>query len=394
MIHRAQEHARRFVANQPQPEEIACDLSAGLDSRVTWSLLLSVVDDPSLILAKISGETYNREVQTACRLAKMYGTRFSSSVESAPSPDDFLTRCDLLAFFVNGGTPGKRAMKYPTGFVQDPKAYACGAGGEIFRGYYYPYPQLPKLRPPISSSIEAYKILEKRMRLERFPWRDPALAEAVRARLNSTIDELTMFSTNGYDILDLYYLYERFAVWGAAQARQTWKDHRWSPFISPKMVRMAFRMPAPIATETIIHYECLRRFAPKAYWVRVNGELLVLEGGGKGKAFLRKLDGKCQGGFRRLPSVVSWGSDTKKNQDMDHLVHDFLAGPLMEVVRDMLMSNDSFAQRIFGKNGTDQLLREHATRTKNHTEELGFLVAMERWRMMVDGVTRDAVTTV
>ena len=75
---------------------------------------------------------------------------------------------------------------------------------------------------------------------------------------------------------------------------------------------------------------------------------------------------------------------------MDQLVHDFLAGPLMETVRGIVMSDDSFALEIFGRQGVESLLNEHKSRRKNHTEVLGLLVAMERWRAMAQGVARDA----
>ena len=48
MIKTGQANARIFIADKP---EIKCDLSAGLDSRVTWSLLLSVFGEPSQIIA-------------------------------------------------------------------------------------------------------------------------------------------------------------------------------------------------------------------------------------------------------------------------------------------------------------------------------------------------------
>ncbi len=388
MIETLQAHARIFAANQP---EIKCDLSAGLDSRVTWSLLLSVIDEPSRIIATSYGETNNVEVRVACRLAKMYGTRFSSFVESSPSPNDFVAHCDLLAFSMNGGTPGKRAIKYPARFTQNPKTYACGAGGEIFRGDYYPHASYSM--PLNLSPTDALQILQKNTRLDELPWKSPELAEAVLARLNTVVNEFATFSVNGYDILDMFNLYEQFAVWGAAQERQTWKDPRWSPFMSTKMIRMAFMMPVPIAKFATIHHESLRRFTPKAYRVRVNGKQLLFEGGGAIKHLLKKIDNKYQGGLYRLQRAVNLGQLPSKGKDMDQLAQDFLAGPLMEIVRGILMSDESFAIEIFGKYGIESLLNEHESRTKNNTEVLGLLVAMERWRGMVQGVARDAAIT-
>ena len=188
----------------------------------------------------------------------------------------------------------------------------------------------------------------------------------------------------------MFYLYERFAVWGAAQARQTWKDPRWSPFISPQLVRMAYMMPAPIGKYATIHHESLRRFTPRAYWVRANGQLLLLEGGGDIKRLLKKIDNSYQRSLRGIQRAVNFFRTPSKSKNMDQLAQDRLAGPLMETVRAILMSDDSFAMGIFGKHGVELLLNEQESRTKNRTATLGFLVSMERWRAMVQGVARDA----
>ncbi len=385
MLKIGQAHAEIFATNQP--EEFRCDLSAGFDSRVTWSFLLSIIDKSSRIIATSCGEPNNVEVRVGSRLAKMYGTNFSSFVEAPPAPVDFVTHCDLLAFSMNGGTTSRRAMKYSTKFSKNPKTYACGAGGEIFRGFYYPH--APYFMPLKLSPTDALRILRKRTRIDKLPWKFPELSEAIHVRLKTLVDELAAFSNNGYDILDMYYLYERSAVWGAAQERQTWKEPRWSPFNSTKMIKTAFTMPAPIAKFSTIHHEAIRRFTPKAYWVRVNGKLLFLEGEGSIQHWLKKIDQEYQTNLHRIQRILNVGKTRSQNKDMDQLVHDFLAGPLMEPVHDILMAQDSFALNIFGRDGIESFLNEHKSRKKNHTEVLGLLVSMERWRTMIQGVTRD-----
>jgi hypothetical protein len=69
MIEVAQEHARIFVSNR---SEIRCDLSAGFDGRVVWSLLLSVIDNPSRILSVSVGEAHCFDVEVVSRLSKFY----------------------------------------------------------------------------------------------------------------------------------------------------------------------------------------------------------------------------------------------------------------------------------------------------------------------------------
>jgi len=242
------------------------------------------------------------------------------------------------------------------------------------------------------SPTDALQTLRERSHFDRLPWKFPELADAFLARLNSVVDEYAAISSNGYDILDMWYLYERMAVWGAAQSRQTWEHPRWSPFFSPQMVRMAYMMPAPIALFATIHHEFLRRFTPRAYWywVRVNGKLLLFEGGGPIKHLLEKVDNRYQSGLRRIQRAMDFGQTMSESKNMDQLAHDFLAGPLMETVRGIVMSEGSFALEIFGRHGVESLLNEHKSRRKNHTEVLGLLVSMERWRAMVQGVARDA----
>ena len=149
-------------------------------------------------------------------------------------------------------------------------------------------------------------------------------------------------------------------------------------------------MPVPIAKYATIHHESLRRFTPKAYWVRVNGSLLLFEGGGTIKRLLKKIDNRYQGGLHRIQRAVNLGQKPRMEKDMEQLADDFLAGPLIETVRGTLMSDESFAIRIFGKHGIESILNEHESRKKNNTEVLGLLVAMERWHAMVQGVAREA----
>ena len=156
------------------------------------------------------------------------------------------------------------------------------------------------------------------------------------------------------------------------------------------MIRLAYRMPAPIAQFATIHHEFLCRFTPRAYWVPVNGKRLFFEGGGAIKRLLEKIDNRYQRGLCRIQRALGSEQPLSKMKDMDQLAHDILAGPLMATVREIIMSDDSFAIEIFGKQGIESILDEHESRAKNHTEVLGLLTAMERWRTMVTGVAQEA----
>ena len=386
MIQVARDQARIFLDNT---SEIRCDLSAGIDSRVVWSLLLSVIDDPSRILSISGGEGHCLDVRVARRLAAMYGTGFLSQMEIPPSPDEFLGRCDLLAFSMNGGTPGKRAIKSPTKFTPHPQTYACGNGGEIYRGYYYLHPSLGD-RPHLFSK-DALGIIQKKSRIDRLPWKTPDLHEGVCKRLTERVEDYANISEDGFDVLDMFYLYERMGVWGSSTARQTWKDPRWSPFMSPQMIRMAFRMPAPIARFATIHSESLRRFVPRAYWIRINDtELLPLENWAPISPVLKAFDKTARQNLARGRRFLNRFRSQQKTKDMDQLAADTVSGLLMRTISDVLLSDKSFALEIFGQSGMERLLGEQKQQQKDHTEVLGLLVAMERWRGMIQNVTQES----
>lgn len=112
-----------------------------------------------------------------------------------PSPDEFLTRCDLLAFAMNGGTPGKRAMKYPTEFTSHPRTYACGKGREIYRGACYPLDPLGLC--PHLSKTDAFALTYKRSRIGKLPWKVSDLEEAAHTRLKAQLGAYSQTSDNG-----------------------------------------------------------------------------------------------------------------------------------------------------------------------------------------------------
>ena len=385
MIEIARQEARIFIGKRP---DMHCDLSAGFDSRVVWSLLLSVIDNPARIMACSGGEVHSLDVEVAKRLAGMYGTGFVSQAERPPTPDEFLTRLDLLAFAMNGGTPGKRAMKHAADFTFCPQVYASGNGGEIYRGYYYHLEGQSHL-----SMADILTMLHQRSRIGRLPWSTPDVSEAVHARLNELVESYAGFSRNGFDILDMFYLHERMGVWGAATARQTWKNPRWSPFMSSQIIRMAFQMPSPIARFATIHREILRRFTPKAYRIRINGrEWLPLDDWGAISPWLKAIDKIYLRIFGRVQRILQGCQPVRvrENRNMDHLASEALSSSLLNVVGDLLLSDGSFSKELYGQSGVELLLREQQQRRKDHTEVLGLLAAMERWRNLVQAVGRDA----
>src|SRR5690606_25598541 len=110
---------------------------------------------------------------------------------------------------------------------------------------------------------------------------DPHSVSRIRQRLTDTLVQLSAISKNTYDLLDLFYLYERYALWGAFGERNSW-GRRWTPFNNTKAIGLAFHLHAPIGVNCTIHELLVRRHLPiAAFLTPINGaDMLLLSGPG------------------------------------------------------------------------------------------------------------------
>lgn len=387
MIAEARARTRAFAAPH---EAVHVDLTAGLDSRAALGLLLAEVG-PARIIASCRGNPGSLDVEVARRLARAYGVRFHVVAPAPRGADEFLRQCDLLAFALNGDTNGVRAASPLVEAESSSAPHVAGAGGEIFRGYYYPNPLFT--RRPALSLADAARLLGKKVHPGGLPWRTAQHADAVAARFRGRVDELAAQAADGYDLLDLFYLRERFAVWGALQPRLTWVARFWSPFASSRLVKQAFTMPAPIGDQVRLQEACVRRFMPDAYWVRINRKaLLPLERAGGAWRLLRGLD-RLRYGTAYVLGQAWARRGLGRLTTQDQVRADLFAGPLASPLCETLTRQGSFALELLGEASVERLVREHTERTVNHALLLGILVIMERWRDLVEGVTHDATRT-
>lgn len=386
MIEAAQKHLQTLLSES----EVTLSLTAGIDSRVVLSLLLSVVS-PSVLRAITNGGPQSLDVQVARQLSEIYKVHFSSNVPKPKLSDDFLTQCDLLAFCMNGDATSKNAMSsamptYETHAI--PKV--GGLGGEIFRGYCYP--KFAKLLSPHLSITEAISTLKKQWINQSIPYQSPSLLDGVISRFNTIIDEYSVNSRDGHDSLDLFYLYERFSVWGGKSKRMMWNPTpNWSPFSSRKLIQLAFMLPNPIGKQTHFHREVIRRFAPETYWIPINGsQFLPIPMSNKLSPFL----GKASRGHQKI--LKKMGLQKKKNvvneadRNTTAMQNYILNFSLMGTIREILFAENSFSRELFGNEGIEHLLNEQRHQL-NRLDLISSLLTMERWRTMVQTVSRDAM---
>lgn len=241
MIDHMQHRTRRACTGEA---DIALELTGGLDSRAALAVLHSVVD-ADRVAAYTQGEKRDLDVAMARCVARTYGLRHETRVPDAPSTDQFSEHARLLAWHMNGDTNGKRALSPLPMCDFTPAPHVAAVGGEIYRRYYHSH--VPDGGPELSVQWALEKLQDHfRNRASRFTWQPPGIVEQLGERFGRTVAPYAALCDHGSDALNLFYLLERFGRWGAIKSRFTWRTPHFSPFMSPRLVQMAFELPSPI----------------------------------------------------------------------------------------------------------------------------------------------------
>jgi hypothetical protein len=365
-------------------KDIQTALTGGLDSRAIFGLLVSILE-PARIVAHTSGSPNEFDVRAARRIASAYGARHEVSAPEVPSSDAFLTNCDVLAFYRNGDVCSKRAMYPLIRYDHEAPVRFGGQGGEIFRGYYYSK-DVHDARWMSMHEDDAALFLETRKlkRMGRLPWNDHRLADAFLSRFHQTLHGFQDISRNGFDVLDMFYLYERSSRWSHAAALPHLERHC-APFESSALAAMAYRLPAPIGQHCLLQEAIIRRWLPRTYWWTINGERIIPLDGVPGMTRLLRWR-------RNIARRVGRRLRGKVRIDQEVMRAALLAGPLGEVMTDSLTAQDSFARAIFSREGLSKMIEAHRTGVKFELEVLGCLLTMERWRQQVTEARNRVVT--
>lgn len=352
-------------------ERIEAALTAGLDSRALWATLLHAAQGRPLI-ATTSGAPHSLDVRVARRLAHSFSAEHVRRDVDTPTSSDFTHVLELMAFFAGGDTSGKRALtRAPSMAARRP--FAGGTGGEIFRGFFYPY--VGASAATLNDEQLANRLLRWRFRRhDKLRFRDPSIRPALRERLLSALERARAGSPEAHDVLDLFYLLERYGRWGARPACFPW-NAVWTPFESVAAIREALRLPAPRGSWCTAHSLLIRRHLPRlAYWTPINaGPLVALQGPGRVRHWLRQglgLRGLVQ---QKLERRVQRSSATP-----DDVRARILAEELQPAVRALLQDTGSLSVELLGAPEVERLLTEHASK-RNQLALLGPLLTAEQW---------------
>jgi hypothetical protein len=365
-------------------ETVACSLTAGMDSRALLALLCGATS-PANISTSTLGEEKNLDVVVARQLARLVGARHERRQPTPPTTEDFAGLSRLFAFFCSGDTNAKRALGRLPELEPRSHPFAGGNGGEIFRGFFYPYFGATGTAPKSMQALLARLVSYRFRRLGRLPFSDPASSAAVKERLQQALGRYERCSSNPYDVVDLLYLFERYGRWGAYQACLPWR-RSWTPFESVEAIRDGFRLPAPIGKFSDVHALLVRRFLPaRAYWMPINGgQLLPLEGNGRLRYALRQALNVSSLVRQRVTKRLRKGA-----RRSDEVKADFLSGPLAEQTASLLGDEGSLSRTLFGRDGVAALLDG-----KRHAEDrlavVGIAVTAETWQVLARAIARRA----
>jgi hypothetical protein len=196
--------------------------------------------------------------------------------------------------------------------------------------------------------------------------------------LEACVEPLFELSSHPYDVVDLFYLYERYAQWAALGEKNSWA-RRWTPFENTTAIKLAYQLPAPIGNYAVLQPLLVRRHLPlSAYWTPINREaLLALQGGGLAHEV-------AQRGVRRLLSgYFRWREPAERaGPGFEEVRANTLNGPLKEMVVDLLTQPSGVAVTLLGRQGIQRLLTQHQ-RAASELQSLGFLITAEVFRQQL-----------
>lgn len=357
--------------------KIETDLTAGLDTRAVFAALLATLG-PKRIECSAAGEPDSPDVDVARRLARLNGVPFSVDHHEEPT-DRFVENLDLLAFYMNGLTNGKRATverTYPAAGV----LHGHGGGGGIYKDVY----SVMALSPPSGGARRNLRdFLLNRQPADLLP----DLLQQFAGRLDETLDDLQSISSDPWDLATNLYAFGRMSQWQAHTAVVPWWRNRYSPLVSSSLFAAAMRLPPPLSRTLDLHRALIVHHVRGGGWIPVNHrQRLVLAGEELWKTGLRWLDSRSALRWQR------WRSRRKESksrrQSVDHVRSQMFVGRYADPIVEILKSEDSCMPALFGAERTCELLEEHRSGRIDYTELFGRILVMNRYHYMLQEARR------
>lgn len=383
------DYIRKITAfSASNADEVKVDLTAGLDTRCLLALLVSIVDKKKIV-AETVGQSGDLDVIVARRLAKSVGVKHVFNLQDKPDPTKVSANLDVLAFSSNGDTDGKRAITdlFKQAEFNDPTPRFYGTVGEHYRGACYPGGNRRSLVSMTPDDVLKYHVYSW-SKLDSLPWKDSESRSEIMSVLEGRHRRYEDLAQAPVDLIDLFYVLERFARYGSYSARASWWAQYFSPFSSATLIKMAFQFPPPIGYGSMLHCKLIRQFLPQAYFVplvnaaRVPALLPYPMVAFRLGTLIQRAD-TLQTSVRRF-----FGSPvTGRIATEDTWWAEQIASVLRPMAQDLLLSGESIAPRVLRNNDIEELLASLGS-SDNYLSSISTLLTIERWREQIDRAWR------
>jgi hypothetical protein len=280
---------------------ITVELSAGWDSRAALAATLAC-KSASDIRVFSEGPEESLDVCIAKDLCKTLGVSFTRRETKMRPPADILRDWTASAWRNNGNIEiDVLASRHRT-----EGSVVCGDGGEIHRGNYYPYVPFGRL-----------------VKLQQYsPEQTLARKFGASERLSETVNRLSADGVSSAEVLDRFYVAERYGIWNQKLAREA------STRISPFEAR-ASMVELGKGEQCNAHISLIRKHMPFAMQVPINGQAKPSDyAGGFARDFIlesRVFAGKVQNRVTRRTNLADSRASVV-SETLRALPNQFLAG--------------------------------------------------------------------
>ena len=378
------------VANIAKDKQgLTIDLTAGLDSRAILAIAMQAVGAKN-ISARTNGSPRTLDAKVAQKLATNMDIEYGILEPDLETKDKLPEFANAVAFGLNGDFCAKNVWMKHHDKRDLARPHLSGAGGEIFRGFYYPTREISQMIH--ITPVDAVR-KQKFDRSFKLPWASEQDTFGMRERLETILGRLQTISGHPADVLDLYYTHERVAHWGVHQERHPLRFASHSPFKQPQLARLAFRLPPASGAYEYLHAALINRFTPDFTWTLINGESIVLPiNASRSNRLKRSLTMSAIKTRKQAYELLPWRLRQRLDNNADIYMANLFSGPLKEYTHDTLLAEDSIALQVLTRDGLVKMLHDHPS-LEDYTEEFGLLIVMNSWWRLVKRAKQLAVTT-
>jgi hypothetical protein len=275
--------ARQLLEFYPAPQKLHVPLTAGVDSRAVLALARSLVE-PERIETYTRG-AFSQDVRVARQLSQALGIVHEARPLQEPSPEAFASNARFLAIATNAVANSDAAFGPALRVAREPPV-PLGAGGEIFRGFYYNYLRRQRVQSP--ESVAAALLRSPLSTVRSTPFADASINLALERRVVASFEQLARLSSDPFDLTDLFYIFERVGRWSATIWQRALGPN-FMPLVNGRAMRALLELPSPVGDHAVLPHLIARHGSRRVYLAPVNGaELLYLEGPGRARHALRE----------------------------------------------------------------------------------------------------------